>query len=116
MTTDSNILAQVLYQDQSMVELIGDVIRPNKKGRAEKRVYLRALKKSTRAPTNVSNAMLAVMCSIFFSGIRNHVLPFLVGHAALEKRQFSLRKRETLASNATVHPPTKTLHDKSRGS
>ena len=39
MTFDSNILAQVLYQDQSIVELIGDVICPNKKFRAEKSVY-----------------------------------------------------------------------------
>ena len=40
MTFDSNILAQVLYQDQSLVELIGDVIRPNKKRRGEKSVYI----------------------------------------------------------------------------
>ena len=39
MTFDSNVLAQVLYQDQSIVELIGDVICPNKKCRGEKRVY-----------------------------------------------------------------------------
>ena len=38
---DSNILAQVLYQDQSRVELIGDMICPNKKCRGEKKcVYL----------------------------------------------------------------------------
>ena len=40
MTSDSNILAQVLYQDQSIVQLIGDVICPNKKGTGEKRVNL----------------------------------------------------------------------------
>ena len=40
MTCDSNILAQVLYQDQSKMELIGDVICPNKKSRVEKCVYL----------------------------------------------------------------------------
>ena len=40
MTFDSNILAQVLYQDQSIVELIGDVICPNKKFRGEKSVYI----------------------------------------------------------------------------
>ena len=39
MTFDSNILAQVLYQDQSIVELIGDDICPNKKCRGEKSVY-----------------------------------------------------------------------------
>ena len=40
MTSDSNVLAQVLYQDQSVVQLIGDVICPNKKCRGEKCVYL----------------------------------------------------------------------------
>ena len=40
MTFDSNILIQVLYQDQSIVELIGDVICPNKNCRGEKCVYL----------------------------------------------------------------------------
>ena len=40
MTFDSNILAQVLYQDQSVVELIGDVNCPNKKCRGEKSVYI----------------------------------------------------------------------------
>ena len=52
-----------------------------------KRAYtLRALKKSTRAPTNVSNAKRAVTCSIFLLRIRNHVLPYLVGRTALEKK------------------------------
>ena len=40
MTSDSNILAHVLYQDQSKVELIGDVICSNNEGRCEKCVYL----------------------------------------------------------------------------
>ena len=40
MTSDSNILAQVLYQDQSTVELIGVVICSNKKCPGEKCVYL----------------------------------------------------------------------------
>ena len=40
MTFDSNILAQVLYQDQSIVELIGDVICPSNKCRGEKNVYI----------------------------------------------------------------------------
>ena len=40
MTSDSNILVQVLHQDQSIVELIGDVICPNKKCRGENCVYL----------------------------------------------------------------------------
>ena len=40
MKSDSNILAQVLYQDRSIVKLIGDVICPNKKCRGEKSVYI----------------------------------------------------------------------------
>ena len=40
MTSDSNILAQVLHQGQSIVELIGDVNFPNKKCRGENSVYI----------------------------------------------------------------------------
>ena len=40
MTSDSNILAQVLYQDHNIVELIGDAISPNKKCRGEKSAYI----------------------------------------------------------------------------
>ena len=40
MISDPNILAHVHYQDQSIVQLIGDVICPNKKCRGEKCVYL----------------------------------------------------------------------------
>ena len=40
MTSHPNILAQVLYQDQSTVELIGDVICSKRKCRGEKTVYL----------------------------------------------------------------------------
>ena len=39
MTSDSNVPAQVLYQDQSLVQLIRDLIFPNKKCRDEKCVY-----------------------------------------------------------------------------
>ena len=40
MTFDSNIFAQVRYQDQSIVGLIGVVICPNKICRGEKSVYI----------------------------------------------------------------------------
>ena len=40
MTCDSNFLAQVLYQDQNIMQLLGDIHRLNKKCRAEKCVYL----------------------------------------------------------------------------
>ena len=84
MTIDPNFLVQVLYQDQSTVELIGEV---------KKAYTLRALKKSTRAPTNVSNAKRAVTCSIFPLRIGNHLLPYLVGTTALEKRQSRITKK-----------------------
>ena len=44
MTSDWKILSQVLYQDQGIVQLIGDVICPNKKSRGEKCVYLTSSK------------------------------------------------------------------------
>ena len=93
MTSDSNNLAQVLYQDQITVELIGDVICSNKKCRGENAYTLPALKKSTRAPTNVSKEKLAIACSIFLLRIRNHVLPYLVEPTALEKRQSPITKK-----------------------
>ena len=63
-----------------------------------KRAYtLRALKKSTRAPTNVSNAKRAVTWSIFLLRIRNHVLPYLVGPTALEKKTKLDYKKEKLS-------------------
>ena len=40
MTSDSKILAQVLFQNRSIVQLIGDVICPNYKCRGEKCLYL----------------------------------------------------------------------------
>ena len=57
----------------------------------------RALKKSTRTPTNVSNAKLAVRCSIFLLRIRNHVLTYLVGPTALEKKTKSDYQKEKLS-------------------
>ena len=59
-----------------------------------KRAYaLRALKKSTRAPANVSNAKRAVTCSKFLLRISNQVLHYLVGPTALEKRQNWITKK-----------------------
>ena len=40
MTSDSNILAQVLHPDHSIVELIGDVVWSNRNCRGEKSVYI----------------------------------------------------------------------------
>ena len=40
MTSNSNILAQVLHRDQSIVQLIGDAICPNKEFRGETCVFL----------------------------------------------------------------------------
>ncbi len=49
MISDSNILAQVLYQDQSIVQLIGDVISPNKKCRSETCVYITSFAKINKS-------------------------------------------------------------------
>ena len=49
MTSDSNILAQVLYQDQSIVKFIGDVTCPDKKCRGEKCVYLTSFKENNKS-------------------------------------------------------------------
>ena len=49
MTSVSNILAQVLYQDQSTVELVGDVICSNKKCRGEKCVYLTSYEETNKS-------------------------------------------------------------------
>ena len=61
------------------------------------------MKKSTRAPTNVSNGKLAVTSSLFRLSIRNHALPYSVGPTPLEIRQIWItKKNETLASNALI--------------
>ena len=49
MTSDSEILAQVVYQDQSTVELIGDVIYSTKKCGGEKCVYLTSFEEINRS-------------------------------------------------------------------
>ena len=49
MTSDSNILAQVLYWDQSRVLLIGDVICPNKKCEGKKCVCLMSFEKFNKS-------------------------------------------------------------------
>ena len=116
MTCDSNILAQVIYKDQIILELVAVVIRPKKNLEAKSAYTYRVLKKSTRAPTKESNAKLAVTGSKFFLRNRNYVFPFLIGTTSLGKRQSGITIKETLASKASVLPPTKTLHDKSSGS
>ena len=64
MTCDSNILAQVFYQDQSIVKLIGDVIRPIKKCRGEKGVYLTSLEEINK---NTYECKQCKSCSHVFS-------------------------------------------------
>ena len=51
MTSDKkkNILAQVLFPDQSIMEVIGDVICPTRNSRGEKCVYLRSFNKSNKS-------------------------------------------------------------------
>ena len=49
MTSYSSFLAQVLYQDQSIVELIADVICPIRKYRSEKSVYITSLEENNKS-------------------------------------------------------------------
>ena len=49
MISDSNFLAHVLYQCQNIVELIGEVICPNKKYRGERSVYLTSFEKINKS-------------------------------------------------------------------
>ena len=71
------------------------------------------MKKSTRAPTYVSNAKLALTCSIFHLTIRKHVLLFVVGPTALEIRQSLINKKRNSrlwsesASASQNHPRQK---------
>ena len=48
-TCNSSILAEVLYQNQKLVDLIGDVNCPNKKWRGEKCVYLARFKEINKS-------------------------------------------------------------------
>ena len=116
MTSDSNILAQVLYQDQSIVELIGDVICPNKKCRGERCVYLTSFEETNKSTYECKQCKA---CSHLLIVPFKHQKPCVALFAwnyCFRKRLYLIPKTETLASNATVHPPITTLHDKSRGS
>ena len=116
MTSDSNILAQLLYQDPSTVQLIGDVICPNKKCRGEKCVYLTSFEEINKSTYECKQCKA---CSHMLNIPFKHQKPCvtLFGWTyCFRKDKFGLPKRDTLASNATVHSPIKTLHDESRGS
>ena len=112
--SDSNILARVLYQDLSIVELIGDVICPNKKCRREKSVYITSFEEINKSTYECRQCKARThLLSILFKDQEPCVTLFGV---TLEKKyNVGLPKRGTLASNATVHQPIKPLHDKRRG-
>ena len=117
MTFDSNILAQVLYQDQSIVKLIGDVICPNKKCRAEKSVYTTRFEEINKSTYQCKQCKsCSHVLNIAFKDQEPCVTLFGWTYCFRKKDKVRLPKREILASNATVHQPIQTLHDKSRGS
>ena len=110
MTSDSNILAQVLYQDQR------DVICSNKKCRGKKYVYLTSFEEINKSTYQCKHCKSCSHVLNIPLKDQKHAVPYLVGPTTLKKDKVRLPKRETLASNATVHQPIKTLHNKSRGS
>ena len=117
MTFDSNFLAQVLYQDQSIVEIIGDVTCPNKKCRGEKSVYITSFEEINKSTYQCKQCKACSrVLNIPFKDQEPCVTLFGWTYCFRKKNKFGLPKRETLASNATVHQPIKALHDKSRGS
>ena len=116
MTSDSNILAQLLYQDQSIVELIGDVICPNKKCRGEKSVYITSFEEINKSTYEYKQCKACThVLNIPFKDQKPSVTLFGWTYCFRKKTKLQYQK-ETLASIATVHQPIKTLHDKSRGS
>ena len=117
MTSDSNILAQVLYQDQSTVELIGDVICSNKKCRGEKCAYLTSFKEINKSTYQCKQCKACShVHNVPFKDQKPWVTLFGWTYCFGKKDKVGLPKRKTLASNATVHQPIKILHDNSRGS
>ena len=117
MTSDSNILDQVVYQDQSIVELTGDVICPNKKSRGEKSVYISNFEEINKSTYDCNQCKACThVLNIPFKDQKPCVSLFGSTYCFRKKDKFGLPKRETVASSATVHQPIETLHDKSRGS
>ena len=74
MISDSNILVQVLYQDQGIVQLIGDVICPNKDCRGEKCVYLTSFEDTNK---NTYECKQCKACSHVLNIRFEHQKPFV---------------------------------------
>ena len=92
MTCDSNNLAQVLYQDESLVELIGDVICAKKKCRGEKCVYLTSFEEINKITHQCKQCKACShLLNVRFSDQKPCVTLF--GQTALEKRQSRITKK-----------------------
>ena len=114
MTSDSNIFAQVLYQDQSTVELIGEVTCTNKKCKGEKCVYLTSFEEINKSTYQCKQCKACShVLNIPFKDQKPCVTLFGWTYCFRKKTKSNY---QNLASNATVHPPIKTLQDKSSGS
>ena len=117
MTSDSKVFAQVLYQDQCLVDLIRDVICANKKCRSEIYVYLRSFEEFNKSTYECKQCKAySHVLNIPFKDQKPCFTLFGWTYCFRKKDIFGLPKRETLTFNATVHLPIKTLHDKSGGS
>ena len=116
MTSDSNILAQVLYQDQLIVQAIREVICTSRKGRDEKCVNLTSFEEINKSTYQCRQCKACShVLNIPFKGQKPCVTLFGWIYCFRIKTKSDYQKKN-LAPNATVHPPIKTLHDKRRGS
>ena len=95
MTCDKNILAQVLYQDQSIVDLIGHVNCSNKKCRGEKCVYLTSFEEINK---NTYEYKQCKACShllkIPFKDQKPHVTLFGWTHCFIKKTKLDDQKKK----------------------
>ena len=95
MTSESSILAQVLYYNQNTLERIGDVICPNWKGRSEKSVYLTSREEINKITYECKQCKPCSYVPKFLLSIRNHVLP--TGFTYLVKTMgYCFRKKTNL--------------------
>ena len=93
-TSESNILAQVLYQNQSVVELIGDVIFSNEKCKGEQSVYITSFEDINKRTYKCMQCKACTHVLINLFQIRDHVLVCFFGPTALEKRQRWITKKK----------------------
>ena len=97
MESDSNIPARVLYQDQSIVELLGDVICPNKKCRGEKSVYKTSFEEINKSTYECKHCKVCThVLKIPFKD-QNQCVTLFGWTYCFRKRQISITKKKKLS-------------------